>query len=425
VRRGGGTADAFVVLGPAHTVWNMVEQALTGVRVIECGHMVAAAYAGKLLADLGADVIKIEPPGTGDLARRRGPFRGGTAHPERSGLFLYLNTNKRSVTLDLTRDRGQELLQALAADADVLVHNFAPPEMVANGMDYERLAQPNPKLVMVSIAPFGLTGPYRDYQATDLTLWNAGGVAYLNGGGPEASDLPPLKAFGQQSEFQGGLNAAVAGLGALFAQLRDGRGQHVSVSIQECIAAILELTFEFWPYMGLVASRLGRKPIEPLDFFECKDGWVFVCCVEEHQWRTFIDVIGNPEWAGMELFDSRLTRAANYDALKLFLQDAIAEWNVDDLYRAGQARRVPLAPVSTMADLLASDHLNSRGFFAVLDHPQAGALTFPGAPYKFSLTPWEIRRPAPLLGQHNEEIYIGQLGLRPEHLQALQRARVV
>lgn len=387
--------------------------------------MVSAAYAAKLMADLGADVIKVEPPLGGDPARRRGPYPGGTPHPEKSGLFLYLNTNKRGVTLDLADARGREVLRELTADADLLIHNFPPAEMTAAGMDFEGLAQHNPKLVMVSITPFGLTGPHRDYQATDLTLWNAGGVAYLNGGGPGSDDLPPLKAFGQQSEFQGGLNAAVTALAALFARLRDGRGQHVSISIQECIATILELTFEFWPYMGLVASRLGQKPIQPLDFLECRDGWIFLCCVEEHQWQTWVDLMGNPDWARLELFENRLTRAQNWDALKLLLQEWVRDHRVEELYHAGQARRVPLAPVSTMADLLASDHLKARGFFAIVDHPYAGSMTCPGAPYRFSVTPWSIRRPAPTLGQHNEEVYVHELGMTIAQWKALQKSAIV
>lgn len=387
--------------------------------------MVGAAYATKLMADMGAEVIKIEPPRSGDRARQRGPFPGGVAHPEKSGLFLYLNANKRGVTLDLLQSQGRALLARLVNGADLLVHNFPPPEMAAMGMDFDALSHRNPQLVMTSITPFGLSGPHRDYQATDLTLWSAGGVTCLNGGGPGADDLPPLKAFGQQSEFQGGVNAAVAALGALFARLRTGRGQYVSISIQECIVAILELTFEFWPYMGLVASRLGQKPIQPLDFLECRDGWIFLCCVEEHQWKTFVDLTGNPEWASLELFENRLTRAANWDALKIFLQELVKEYSVDELYHAGQARRVPLAPVSTMADLLASDHLKARGFFALIDHPEAGSYRYPGAPYQFSATPWTIRRPAPLLGQHNAEVFRGELGLTAADFAAAQSSGVI
>ena len=177
--------------------------------------------------------------------------------------------------------------------------------------------------------------------------------------------------------------------------------------------------------MGLIASRLGQKPIQPLDFFECRDGWIFLCCVEESQWQTFVDLMGNPEWASMELFTNRLARAQNWDALKLLLQEWAQSQSVDEIYQAGQARRVPLAPVSNMADLLASDHLKVRGFFAVIDHPQAGSLRYPGAPYRFSATPWTIRRPAPLLGQHNTEVYAGELGLSTAALTALHHDGVV
>jgi crotonobetainyl-CoA:carnitine CoA-transferase CaiB-like acyl-CoA transferase len=399
--------------------------ALAGLRVVECGDMVAAAYATKLLADLGADVVKVEPPATGDRSRRRGPFPRGVADPERSGLFLYLNANKRGITLDLAAPRGRALLRRLAGGADLLVHNLSPRRMEAHGIDYDSLARQNPRLVLTSITPFGLDGPRRDYEATDMTLWNAGGIAYLNGS-TEAEDLPPLKTFGHQAGYQGGLNAAIASLGALFGRLRSGRGQHIVVSIQEALAAILELTFEYWPYMGLVASRLGRKPIQPLDFLECRDGWVFVCCVEEHQWRAFVDLMGNPDWADLELFRNRLDRGRNWDALKLFLQEWAKEQSVLDLYRAAQRRRIPFAPVSTMGDLLASDHLKARGFFAVIDQPDmGGAVTVPGAPYVLSATPWSLRRPAPRLGEHNDEILGADLGLSAAEISALREDHVV
>jgi crotonobetainyl-CoA:carnitine CoA-transferase CaiB-like acyl-CoA transferase len=400
----------------------MVQPALRGLRVLECGEMVAAAYATKLLADLGAEVIKIEPP-AGDASRRRGPFPGGTPHSERSGLYLYLNTNKRSVTLDLSQPQGRAVLERLATRADLLVHNLAPQTMDAYGLTYEALAAHNPRLVMTSITPFGLSGPRRDWVATDLTLWNAGGIAYLNGS-PDAEDLPPLASFGHQAEYQGALNGAVASLGALFARLRSGRGQHTVVSIQESLAAILELTFEYWPYMGLVASRLGRKPIQPLDFLECKDGWIFICCVEEHQWREFIRMIGSPEWAELEIFADRLSRGANWDALKLFLQEWASEQTVAEVYQAAQKRRIPFAPVSTMGDLLASDHLKSRGFFAVLEPPGMAPLTVPGAPYQLSATPWAIRRPAPQLGEHTEEA-LAEAGLTAGELADLRADHVV
>lgn len=380
-----------------------MQGALSGFRVLELGDLVSAAYGTKLLADLGADVIKIEPPRHGDRARARGPFIGGAPHPERSGLFLYLNANKRGVALDVTTPEGHELLERLASGADLLVHNVHPSEMAAHGLDFARLHRANPRLVMTSISPFGLTGPHAHYRATDVVTWSAGGLATLNGD-PAHPELPPLKTFGDQSGFQGGLNAAVASLGALFARLTTDRGEHIDVSLQESVAAILELTFEFWPYTGLVASRLGAKPIQPLCFMECRDGWIFICCVEEHQWRAFVELMGNPEWAELELFENRLARGQNFDALQAFLQEWCREQSVQELYDAAQRRRIPFAPVSTMGDLLASPHLKARGFFATIHHPVAGEVTLPGAPYRLSDTPWALRTPAPTLGQHTREV---------------------
>jgi crotonobetainyl-CoA:carnitine CoA-transferase CaiB-like acyl-CoA transferase len=386
-----------------------VAGALDGLRVLEIGDLVGASYATKMLADLGADVVKIERPGRGDRSRQRGPFPGGTSHPEKSGLFLYLNTNKRGITLDLTSSRGHEVLDRLVRDADLLVHEVHPTDMAAHGLDWERLSAINPQLVMTSIAPFGMRGPHAAYRGSDVVTWSAGGIAQLNGD-PQHPELPPLKAFGDQSGFQAGLNAAIPSLAALFARIGSGHGEHIEVSTQESIAAILELTFEYWPYCGLVASRLGAKPIQPLCFMECRDGWIFICCVEEHQWRAFVEIMGNPEWAEMELFENRLARGANFDALQVFLQEWCATQSVQELYDAAQARRVPFAPVSTMGDLVASPHLQARGFFATIDHPVAGAVTMPGAPWRMSATPWTLRRPAPCLGQHNAEV-LGAIGL--------------
>src|SRR3954469_23689009 len=176
-------------------------QGLEGVRVLELGHLVSAAYATKLIADLGADVIKIEEP-QGDRARHCGPFPAGASHVEKSGLFLALNTNKRGVTFDLRQSRDKEQLQRLLSWADILVHNYPPPVMSELGIDYDTFRQRNPRLVMCSITPFGLTGPYRDYKAHELTLAHGGGWAWLSPGASDRPDLPPLKAFGHQADFQ-------------------------------------------------------------------------------------------------------------------------------------------------------------------------------------------------------------------------------
>jgi crotonobetainyl-CoA:carnitine CoA-transferase CaiB-like acyl-CoA transferase len=221
------------------------------------------------------------------------------------------------------------------------------------------------------------------------------------------------------------VHGAVATMGAVMAQVRDGEGQHVDVSCQEAIASQLELTFEYWPYMKMIATRLGKKPIQPLEAMQCKDGWIYLCCVEEHQWKAFVDVMGNPEWAGEEIFSDRLKRGENWEALVIFLEEYVKEQTVLDLYKKVQARRVPFAPVSTMGDLLNSEHLKARGFFVEIAQPVAGTHKYPGAPLKYGRTPWEIRLPAPTLGQHNDEIFGRRLGLSSARLSELKSMGVI
>lgn len=387
----------------------MAEQLLTGLKVVECGNLVSAPYLGKLLADLGAEVIKVEEP-EGDLSRKRGPFPGDTPHPEKSGLFLYLNTNKRGVTLNLRAPKGQALLQSLCAQADILIHNYHPSEMASVGLDFERLHRINPGLIMTTISYFGMTGPYREYKAYEITGSNAGGWAFISPGASDYPELPPLKAFGHQADFQGGVHAGVATLGAYYHKCLTGAGQHVDVSIQECIAAILEMNFMHWTYAGKETSRLGRRSIFPWCMLDCQDGKIFVVNVEEDQWQRMVELMGNPEWASLEIFKDRVTRGQNYDALLPFLQEWAAQWKVMDLYRAGQERRICFAPVNRMSDLFESAHLKAREFFTQISHQVAGTMTYPGAPFKVSEAGWAIHHPAPLLGQHNNEVY-GKMGI--------------
>lgn len=398
--------------------------ALSDLKIVELGELVSAPYAAKLMADMGAEVVKIERPGIGDRSRTRGPFPRDEAHREKSGLFLYLNTNKLGVTLDVATPEGFGIFERLVADADILIHNVSPPDMDRVGLTYERLARLNPPLIMTSITPWGVTGPYRNWRAEDLTLWAAGGPCVLNGA-PGHPELPPLTIFGHQAGYQGGAHAAVATMGALMGRLRHGEGQHIDVSVQEALASILEMTFEYWPYMKTVATRLGAKPIQPIEAMEAKDGYIYICCIEEHQWKNLVEVMGNPEWANEEIFSDRYRRAENWDVLKVLLGDYVRQQTVLDLYRAAQAKRVPLAPVSTMGDLLNSEHLKARGFFVEIAHPVAGTHKYPGAPLKYEKTPWEIRRPAPTLGQHNEEIFGGRLGLDRGRLDELKKKGVI
>ena len=355
--------------------------ALSDLKVVEVGGMVSAPYCTKLLADMGADVVKVERPRVGDHARTRGPFPKDEAHPEKSGLFLYLNANKKGITLDIEQSEGMELLDKLVAGADVLVQNVAPPDMDRIGLTYDRMKRVNPDLVMTSITPFGLSGPKRNWRAEDLTIWCAGGVCVLNGGGPLHAELHPLKTFGSQSGYQAGIHGAVPTLAAVFARLNGEAGQHVEVSAQEAIVSQLEMTFEYWPYMKMIATRLGQKPLQPIETMECKDGFIYLCCVEEHQWRNFVAIMGNPEWADEEIFGDRLKRAENWDVLKVLLEEWVSQQTVLDLYRKAQARRVPFAPVSTMGICLATSTQGARLFSRKLRRPPRVRTNIPARPH--------------------------------------------
>lgn len=376
-------------------------QGLEGVKVLELGHMVSAAYATKLMADLGADVVKIEEP-NGDRARQHGPFPGGIVDPEKSGLFLALNTNKRSKTLDLRHE--QDRMSELIAWADVLVHNYPPAQMAAFGLDYNAFQAINPRLVMCSVTPFGLTGPYKDYKAYELTMAHGGGWAWLSPGGSDRPDLPPLRAAGQQADLQGGLAAATAALAAYFRALRTGQGEHIDLSIQSYVASFLEHNFIFYTYLGWKTSRLGRRLQDPWKIFACKDGPIFLAVAEEDQWARLQELMGNPEWAKQDIFRNAAKRAKNKEELHKHLNAWFQEWNVADLFRAGQEKRICFAPVFDMAQLAEQEQLRARNFFVDVSHPQAGRLTHLGPPYQLGEPWWKIRRPAPLLGEHNTDV---------------------
>jgi crotonobetainyl-CoA:carnitine CoA-transferase CaiB-like acyl-CoA transferase len=408
------------------------------IKIVEYGQGVSAAFGAKLLADLGADVIKIEPPG-GDLTRRRGPFPrlektsspvGETAprvqeDPEKSGLFVYLNANKRGIVLDLTRSEGQQLFDSLLSRADVLIHNVPVSERPTLRLESAMLSQRHPKLIIAGVSVFGDSGPYAAYKAYELTASNSSGWSFLSPGASPYPDLPPLKCFGSQCDFQGGIHAAITILAAYLHRRQSGRGQSIEISEQEAVAAMLEMNFMHYTYAGRETSRLGSRALGPWFIADCADGQIFVLAVEEDQWKRLVDFMGNPEWANDELFRDRLSRAQNMDALKALMTEWLAGWKVQDLYRAAQEHRIPFAPINTMRSLYESEHLRQRNFFVGLDQPGLGQLRLPGMPSRYGKSNWALHRPAPRVGEHNEEIFCGELGVTREALRQLHQAEVI
>jgi crotonobetainyl-CoA:carnitine CoA-transferase CaiB-like acyl-CoA transferase len=402
------------------------EQPFDDLRIVELGRGVAAPCCAKLFADLGAGVVLVEPPGGSEL-RGRGPFAGDEPGVERSGLFAYLNTSKLGVTLDVTKPEGGNVFLDLLRDADVLIEDRPPPWTDAAGLSYAKLEPAFPALVMTSITPFGQSGPWRDYQGNDFIAQHASGVAYHNGA--RAADLeaePPIPLPGYLGEFAGAFAAAAATMCALFARDASGRGAHVDVALEEVLAMNQQVDVAWVTYGGRVPSRSAsaKPPIPYVGQQPAADGYVDIITRTEGQWRTFLNVIGDPGWSQNELFATMASRSQYWDALEPLIQQETRRFGKQELFRRGQAAGVSTAAVNTVADAAAAEHFADRGSFAELEHPVFGRVRCPGPPVRFGAGGWAMR-PPPLLGGHNREVLCDRLGYSEERLAALREAGVV
>ncbi len=391
-------------------------------RVLDLTHHVAGPYCTKLLADFGADVIKVERPG-GDPARSLPPFPDDEPHPECSLLFAYLNTSKKSITLNLKTPTGRSLFEKLLIESDILVENFAPRVMPSLGLDYDALSATNPSLVMVSISNFGQTGPYRDYKAADIIHYALGGLMYIFG----SADREPLKHALRQAQFKAGTNAATAALIGWYHQQFTGEGQHIDISIQECVSSALRDTTSLYTYAGSIRQRqpayTGDMPRSPVP---TQDGYIvpihFGGAVD---WDGVADFIGAPALKD-EAFATPEGRLNNAQALQEALESGMAHWRKFDLMREAHKRRGHIyGVVHSPAEVLASEQYQARGYFADIDHTVIGEAKYPGAPFIMSETPWQASAPAPLLGEHNVEILCDRLGLSLDDLNLLTASGVV
>jgi crotonobetainyl-CoA:carnitine CoA-transferase CaiB-like acyl-CoA transferase len=379
---------------------------LRGVRVLDLADE-SGVYCAKLLADMGADIIKVEPPG-GVAMRRIGPFFSGEEGKDGSLFFWHYNTNKRSITLDLNAPADHERFVQLAATADVIVETAAPGHFDSLRLGYAELAAHNPRLTLVSITPFGQTGPYRDFRGSDLIAQALGGMVYVNGFEHE----PPLQGLGLQAYHSASTYAAIGAMLALLARERSGRGQWIDVSVQECVAASLEHASSFFHQNGSIAERHGS--LHWTRYFRvarCKDGYVTHCTLCD--WTSLV------EWAKADggaqdlvepVWEDFNYRRDHCNHLFDVLDQWVKHYAVADLVEGAQLRRIPYAPVLAPETLPHNPQLIERSFFVPVQHDELGqTLTYPGAPYVFSKTPWCIRRRPPLLGEHTNDV-LAQIG---------------
>jgi len=397
--------------------------ALSGIRVIELGQMVSAPYCARLFADLGADVVKVEPP-EGDLARRIGPFPGGEPHIEKSGLFFINNTSKRGVTCRVGTDEGRELFLELLTTADVLIENNLPRQMQAWRLDYEAIARRNPGLVMVSITPFGQTGPYSGWRGHDLNAYHLSGASWRYCGRP---DQMPIQHGTYSADYFGAATGAAWGMGALFGRDAIG-GQHLDVSCAEAIAAT------FVGGANIAAVHAGRNDRRtgrgnalsaPATILPCRDGHVWMMVMEPGQWRGLRTAMGNPAWAEPEMFDDTRVRAEHEDLVYPMMTDWCRERDKMELMELCQAHGCPVSAILNIAEVAEQRHLQDRGYFVDVEHVHLGKVRVMGAPFRFSDSPASLPRPAPVLGQHNDEVWQQRAGLSACDLARLRKRGVL
>ena len=385
-------------------------------------------FCTKLLADYGADVIRVEPP-TGDSARSRGPFLKDEPNDESSLYFLFYNTNKRSITLNLETSTGRSLFRRLVESADVLVETFPVGYLEAMDLGYPYLKLLNPGLVMASITPFGGTGPWKDYLSSDLVSMAASGYMQITGD----PDEPPLRLGNEHSHFPASQYAATAILAALYHRdAVSGVGQHIDVSLQESLITYYTDAHPAlaWLQLGENVTRVGTTStlVIPLGAYPCQDGWISVGIITPREWDTLAqwvhEVTGNEEILGEKYKGGNQERAPYLDIITAILMDFTARFTSDTLFHEGQRRNLVFIPVNTVADLLTDPQLEGSHFWSDLQHPYAGALKYPlGIFDGEDMTPKTSA--APLIGQDNQEIYGGELGLTTSDLVNLRSNGII
>lgn len=402
----------------------MPQQALEGVLVLEHAQLVAGPYCAKLLASMGAEVIKLEPP-KGDASRRVAPFVHDKVDQEHSCIYLYLNTNKKSVTLNLDTITGQGIFSQLTKEADVLIEDTEPGTMEALGLGYPALKERNPRLVVTSLTAFGQTGPSSHYKTYPMNRYHAGGNPSLIKGSEEHLDRPPVKGAGFLGDYEAGLNAAVATVATLYAQKQTGAGEHIDVSAQESMLALNRMMA-----VAGATAVLGSGGNRPADrrtrllayggLFLCKDGYVQIQASFEKHWEILLRLMGDPEWGRDPRFATYAKRSKHRDEVNAYLREWAMAHTRRELYEMSLKVGCPLGAYFSPAEVSASPQLEARSFFTEIDHPIAGKGKYATMPFRLSDVPGTEDRPAPTLGQHNKQVYCDLLGHSKDDLITLK-----
>ena len=408
----------------------MITNAYGKYRIIDLSTNIAGPFCTKLFADYGSDVIKVEAIGVGDPARSLGPFFRDDPHPEKSLLFLYLNGNKRGVTLNIQSAIGRKILLELIKGADMLIESFPPGYLTELGLGYETLEKVNPELVMTSITPFGQTGPYRDYLGNDLIYYAMGGIMYTSG----AYDREPLKHGHPQSLYLGGIQAAYATSAALFSRTLTDQGQHIDLSLAAVMAAHHYQPVVRYGFTGAIDRRAPKLEAGSAKgnglggIVRAKDGYIGAAARPRggagdggqgfpgpSVLAEYVRLLDRPD-----LVD-QVVQIKNPQEAEELLLPVLREWRKFDYFNTLMSNGGSASVVQTGEDLVNCPHLEERGFYAEVEHPVIGKIKMPGEVFRMSKSPWSLRFPAPVLGQHNEAVYCGELGHTKQQLVMLRQ----
>ena len=382
----------------------MPDLALEGVRVVDLSQGIAGPYCTRLLADLGAEVVKVEPP-AGDYARSLGPFPDDVPDPDKAGLFIHLNGNKKSVTLDIEAQSGRVVLRKLLAKADVLVESYAAGHLASIGLGYDDLRSELPELVYCSVTPFGQSGPYRDFQGNSLAAMALSGLMYVTGD----PDKEPLCTGGEPAEYFAALNAWIGILAALEHRAGTGAGQQIDVSMLESLGCADEYNTTMYSYLGAVRKRYYSRhhiPTYPSEIFPCRDGYITVIGGATGFPLMMAVLLERPELENDPMFQNLWLRTFQWRKFEEeILLPYLREHDWQELLTRAQELRMPFAPVMDARTLLENEHLRERGFFREVEQPEVGRVPAAAFPFQMSETPLRCGR-APLLGEHTQDVLL-------------------